>query len=100
MPSGFIAKIVSGKGIGFITPSEGGQDVFFHCSAVADEQFDQLEEGQNVSFDLEQTDEASERPRAATVAPRDDIPQGRSAAPEPPVARHPRARRRKPTWRP
>jgi len=99
MPIGFIAKIFSRKGIGFIMPRDGGQDVFFHCSAVAGEQFDQLEEGQGVSYELEPTEETNERPRAATVAPSNEIPPGRTAAPDPPVARHPKARRRKPTWR-
>jgi CspA family cold shock protein len=99
MPTGFIAKMVPGKGIGFITPRDGGRDVFFHCSAVPGNQFDQLEVGQSVSYDLDQTEQTSERPRAVKVVPCDESPPGRTAAPDPPVARHPRARRRKPTWR-
>lgn len=99
MPTGFIAKMFSKKGIGFIMPSDGGPDVFFHCSSVADEQFDQLAEGQSVSYELEPTEEPNDGPRAATVAPTDKIPTGRTAEPNPPVARHPKARRRKPSWR-
>jgi CspA family cold shock protein len=100
MPIGFIAKIISGKGIGFIAPHDGGQDVFFHYSVVAGEQFDQLAEGQNVSYDLDQTEDTNDRPRAARVTPSEEKrPTGGKAADEAPVARHPRARRRKPTWR-
>jgi len=99
MPVGFIAKVISEKGIGFIAPRDGGQDVFFHCSVVAGEQFDQLTEGQSVSFDLDQTNDTNDRPRAARVEPCDEKrPTGRKAV-DVPVTRHPRARRRKPTWR-
>lgn len=99
MPNGFIAKIISEKKIGFITPSDGGRDVFFHCSVVADEQFDQLEEGQSVSFELDQTKDTNDRLRAAKVTPCDEKRPAGGKAVDVPAVRHPRARRRKPTWR-
>jgi cold shock CspA family protein len=99
MPVGFIAKIISEKGIGFIAPRDGGQDVFFRGSVVAGEQFDQLTEGQSVTFDLDQTKDTDKRPRAARVAPCDEKRPSGGKAVDTPVARHPRARRRKPTWR-
>ncbi len=40
------------KGFGFITPDEGGQDVFVHVSAVQDSTL--LREGQKVSYDVGQ----------------------------------------------
>jgi len=40
------------KGFGFITPNDGGQDVFVHVSAVQGSTL--LREGQNVSYDLGQ----------------------------------------------
>ena len=99
MGIGVISKILSEKGIGFITPCDQGGDVFFHFSAVVGEQFEQLKEGQSVSFDLDRTKGTRDRPRAAKVEPCDEKLLGRRAADEPPLARHPRARRRKPTWR-
>jgi CspA family cold shock protein len=41
----------SGKGFGFITPDDGGDDVFVHFSEIADDGgYRELEEGQRVSF--------------------------------------------------
>jgi cold shock protein len=96
---GIISKIISEKGIGFITPCAPGGDVFFHSSAVVGEQFEQLKEGQSVSFDLERTQRAGDHPRAAKVEPCDRRLLGRRGDAEIPPASHPRARHRKPTWR-
>ena len=43
------------KGYGFITQS-GGDDVFVHFSAIVSEGFRTLAEGDEVEFDLQQTD--------------------------------------------
>ncbi len=42
------------KGFGFIKPDDGGKDVFFHAQNVADNMFDELNEGDKVSFEIEQ----------------------------------------------
>ncbi len=42
------------KGFGFIQPESGGKDVFVHISAVERAGIASLNEGQKVSFDLEQ----------------------------------------------
>ena len=40
------------KGYGFITPSEGGSDVFVHISAVESAGLSSLHEGQTLEFEL------------------------------------------------
>jgi len=41
------------KGYGFITPDQGGSDVFVHISAVERSGMRGLNEGQKISYDLE-----------------------------------------------
>jgi CspA family cold shock protein len=52
------------KGFGFITNNDGGKDVFVHFSAIASSGFRTLEEGQQVSFDVE---EGPKGPQASNV---------------------------------
>ncbi|EEX36433.1 cold-shock protein [Vibrio metschnikovii] len=42
------------KGFGFLTPDNGGSDVFVHFNSIASEGFKTLAEGQKVSFNVEQ----------------------------------------------
>lgn len=43
------------KGYGFIQPDDGGKDVFVHISAVEGAGLRGLNEGQKLSYDLEQS---------------------------------------------
>lgn len=70
MPQGTIKKVVPDRGFGFISGERG--DVFFHHSVVADQGFDQLQEGQPVEYEIEQGGGgkgSSKGPRASSVTP-------------------------------
>jgi CspA family cold shock protein len=54
------------KGFGFITPEDGGKDVFVHHSAIQGSGFKTLAEGQKVKFELKSTPKG---PSAENVGP-------------------------------
>jgi CspA family cold shock protein len=54
------------KGYGFITPSDGGKDVFVHISAVERSGMSSLAEGQKVQYEVE-TDRRSGKPAATNI---------------------------------
>ncbi len=53
MATGTVKWFNNSKGFGFITPDDGSADVFVHFSAIASDGFRTLEEGQAVSYDVE-----------------------------------------------
>src|SRR5207237_10510416 len=63
MTTGTVKWFNSQKGYGFIQPTSGGNDVFVHISAVERAGMDGLQEGQKLSFELEQ----GQRGRASAV---------------------------------
>jgi cold shock protein len=53
MATGTVKWFNAAKGFGFIQPDGGGQDVFVHISAVERAGMTDLQEGQKISFELE-----------------------------------------------
>jgi cold shock protein len=52
MATGTVKWFNDAKGFGFITQSDGGEDVFCHHTAIKAEGFRSLAEGQKVEFDV------------------------------------------------
>ncbi len=65
-PEGVVKWFDAKKGFGFIEPDDASEDVFVHYSALNMEGFKDLQEGQRVSFEIEDSDKGM---RAANVSP-------------------------------
>jgi CspA family cold shock protein len=64
MAVGTVKWFSDDKGFGFVTPEDGGNDLFVHHTAITGEGFKSLAEGAKVSFDTEAGDKG---PRAVNV---------------------------------
>jgi CspA family cold shock protein len=52
MAEGIVKWFNDSKGFGFITPDDGGDDLFAHFSAIVEEGYKSLKEGERVSFEV------------------------------------------------
>ncbi len=52
MATGLVKWFNNAKGFGFITPDEGGEDLFAHFSAITGGGYKSLKENERVSFDV------------------------------------------------
>ena len=65
MATGTVKWFSDDKGYGFITPDEGGRDLFVHYSGVAGDGFKSLPEGAKVTYEEEAGDKG---PKAVNVS--------------------------------
>ena len=66
MFEGVVKWFSADKGYGFVTPEDGGKDLFVHHSEIQGSGFKSLDEGQRVSFESEQ---GAKGPQAVRVTP-------------------------------
>jgi CspA family cold shock protein len=66
MASGTVKWFNNEKGYGFITPDEGGKDLFVHFSNIAGDGFKSLNEGAKVEYEER---EGQKGPEAINVSP-------------------------------
>jgi CspA family cold shock protein len=65
MATGIVKWFNDAKGYGFITPDEGGKDVFVHHSSITGDGFKSLAEGAKVDFE---SAEGAKGPEAKNVS--------------------------------
>ena len=66
MTEGTVKWFNADKGFGFITPEDGGEDLFVHFSAIQVSGYKTLEDGQRVRFEVTQ---GQKGPQASNVQP-------------------------------
>jgi CspA family cold shock protein len=66
MATGKVKWFNETKGFGFITPDNGGEDLFAHYSAIQTSGFKVLQENQEVTFDVVQGQKGKQ---AANIVP-------------------------------
>ena len=65
MAEGVVKWFSAEKGYGFITPDDGGKDLFVHFSEIQGSGYRNLEEGQRVSYEAT---EGQKGPQASAVS--------------------------------
>ncbi len=62
---GTIARLVADRGFGFVKPEDGEKDIFFHAKVVEGVTFEELKEGDAVTYEVE---DGPKGPSASSVS--------------------------------
>lgn len=68
MATGTVKWFNEAKGFGFVTPDDGGADLFAHFTAINMKGFKSLKEGQKVSFEVIQGAKGKQASNIQTTA--------------------------------
>jgi cold shock protein len=69
MATGTVKWFSDAKGYGFVTPADGGKDVFVHHSNIAGNGFKTLAEGAKVEFEPAEGDKGPEARNVVLAGP-------------------------------
>lgn len=70
MATGTVKWFSNNKGYGFISPKDGGPDVFAHYSAIQMDGYKTLKQGQDVKFEL---NDGPKGPQASNITPEAEV---------------------------
>ena len=103
MRVGRVVKVIPDKKIGFIYSEGLNEDVFFHFSKVEKIGTLDLQEEEEVEFEIDELAKIEKQPLQATLVRRSIRPLAMRLKPsdarELKAKHHPKARKRRPTWR-
>ncbi len=103
MRIGVVVKVIPDKKIGFIRSADLREDVFFHFSKVEKVGTLDLQEGDEVEYNIDELCKIEKQKLQATLVRRSVRPLSMrlkpSDAPELKAHHHPKARKRRPSWR-
>ncbi len=68
MATGTVKWFSNSKGYGFISPAEGGADVFAHFTAIEMEGYKTLKQGQEVKFEVKEGPKGPQAQNIQSVA--------------------------------
>jgi len=67
MPTGTVKWFSDQKGYGFVTPDDGGKDIFVHHTGIEGAGFKSLKEGEKVSYEVVQSPKGEQATKVVKI---------------------------------